>query len=336
MLWIKRNIFLAVGGVIALGLLGVCGYYFWNNYQENIGVEGKLEEAKQELKRLYDLAPFPHDTNKATAKAELQRLQTAINQTKQSFSPLAYQRVKGQAFKPLLDTTIDELQKKADHASVTLPASNRYAFTFTEQQKRLQFSEGSFPTLPEQLAEIKAISTILFDAKVNKLASMRRGRVTADDPPSSPDYHEMKPDRTIASGAIASPFVIEFNSFSSELATVMEGFYKSSNGLLVKAIEVRPLDEAAVGGAMPANNLNLPPPSVTTNGFRRTNPLPERPVPTPVPTPGAVPPRPPAVPPGARPPAGAVPGAGEGLKTALDEKMLKIVVWVDVLKTPAK
>jgi hypothetical protein len=148
----------------------------------------------------------------------------------------------------------------------------------------------------------------------------------------------MKPDRTIASGAMASPFVVEFNSFSSELATVMEGFYKSSNGLLVKAIEVRPLDEAGVGGAMPANNPNLPAPTVATNvpGFRRTNPLPERPPGATAVTPGAVAPRPPTVPPGARPPAGNVPGAGEGLKTALDEKMLKIVVWVDVLKPPAK
>src|SRR5258708_3647488 len=131
MLWIKRNLFLAVGSLVALGLLGVCGYYFWINYQENIGVEGKLEEAKAELKRLYELVPFPHETNIITAKAELQRLQTAINQTKQSFSPLPYQRVKGQAFKPLLDTTVDELQKKAEHAGVSLPLTNRYPFTST-------------------------------------------------------------------------------------------------------------------------------------------------------------------------------------------------------------
>src|SRR6266481_5902874 len=220
MLWIKRNLFLAVGGLVALGLLGVCGYYFWINYQENIGIEGKLDEAKQDLKRLYELVPFPHETNIIAAKAELQRLQTAINQTKQSFSPLPYMRVKGQAFKPLLDTTIDELQKTAEHASVALPETNRYAFSFTEQKKRLQFSEGSFPTLPEQLAEIKAICAILFEAKINKLTSLRRGRVTSDDPPGSNDYHEMKPDRTVASGAVASPVVAEFNAFSSELATV--------------------------------------------------------------------------------------------------------------------
>jgi hypothetical protein len=145
----------------------------------------------------------------------------------------------------------------------------------------------------------------------------------------------MKPDRTLASGAVASPFVVEFNSFSSELAAVMEGFYKSSNGLLVKAVEVRPLDEAGVGGAMPAANPNVPTPTVTTNvqGFRRTNPLPV----APGTTPGAVPPRPPPTAPGPRPQTGtAQSSAGEGLKTALDEKMLKIVVWVDVLKPPAK
>ncbi len=327
MLWIKRNLFLAAGGLLALGLLGVGGYYFWTSYQRNSSVEEELKQAKAELTRLYGLTPFPSAANIAAARAEQQRLQTAIRLTQTSFSSLPYQRVRGPAFKALLDTTINELQKKAAQASVSLPLTNGYAFTFAEQQKRLQFSEGSFPTLPEQLAEINAICAILFDAKINKLVALRRGRVTSDDPPAASDYHELPPNRTLPSGAVVSPYAIEVTSFSFELAKVLEGFYKSPNGLLVKAVEVRPLEE---GVAMQSPNA-MPPPAV-------------------IPGPGPKPPVRPVLPgtPGpatgarVRPPGvSAVPGSaastsGEGFKTVLDEKMLRILLWIDVLKPPAK
>src|SRR6266849_2010253 len=185
MLWIKRNLFLVVGGVVALGLLAVGGFYLLTSYQRNNSVEEELKQAKAELTRLYALVPFPSAANVTAAREEQKRVQAAINLTKQSFSPLPYQRVQGAGFKALLDTSINELQKRAVQASVELPLSNGYAFTFAEQQKRLQFSEGSFPTLAEQLAEVKAVCAVLFEAKVNKLVALRRGRVTADDPPAS-------------------------------------------------------------------------------------------------------------------------------------------------------
>src|SRR5437764_5945579 len=129
MLWIKRNLFLVVGGVIALGLMGWGGYFFWTSYDANSSIEGKLEESKAELKRLYDLVPFPSKENIEKAKGELRRVQTAIGQTQKSFSPVAYERVKGRDFKTLLDTSIDELQKLAERASVALPQPKGYAFT---------------------------------------------------------------------------------------------------------------------------------------------------------------------------------------------------------------
>src|SRR5438105_7263635 len=257
MLWFKRNLFLAVGGLIALGLVGFGGYYFWTSYQKNNSVEEELKAAKAELTRLYGLSPFPNRDNITKAKEDEQRLNAAIAQTQSSFTPLPYPRMKGPAFKTLLDTTVAELQKKAAQASVGLPTSNGYAFTFAEQQKRLQFSEGSFPTLGEQLAEVKAISLILFQAKINKLVGLRRGRVTSDDPPAAPDYHELPPARMLPSGAVVSPYVAEFTAFSSELAAALEGFYKSPNGLLVKALEVRPNEE---GLGMPGGQVPNPVP----------------------------------------------------------------------------
>jgi hypothetical protein len=333
MLWIKRNLFLVVGGLLALGLLGLGGFYFYSNYDENKSLESKIDEAKADLKRLYGLSPFPSRTNIDLAKAEIQRLKGALAETKKGFSPLPYERVKGPAFKSLLDLTIDELQRKAAQAGVGLPLSNGYAFTFAEQQKRLQFSEGSFPTISEQLAEIKAISSILFSAKINKLTGLRRGRVTTDDPPAASDYHEMSPNRTLPSGAVVSPYVAEFTSFSTELAGVLEGFYKSPNGLLVKGVEVKPIEEVQVPGGAPPPNTPPPPvlapaPGAPTNYLRRPVPTTSAPGATPVPRP-----RPPGSAAGTQP---AVGGPGEILKTVLDEKILRVTLWIDVLKPAAK
>src|SRR4051812_35357760 len=129
MLWIKRNLFLVVGGVLALGLLGLGGYFFLASYDEKKTFEGKLDASKADLKRLADLNPSANKENIEKAKEEADKLKSAIAQTKLSFTPLPYEKVKGQAFKTNLDTAIDELQKKAERASVTLPVA-KYAFTF--------------------------------------------------------------------------------------------------------------------------------------------------------------------------------------------------------------
>ena len=338
MLWIKRNLFLVVGGVAAVGLLVFGILYLLGNYQKNNAVEEELKQAKETLRRLSDLSPTANADNITKARAELDRVQKAINFTKTRFTPLPYDKAKGPAFKALLDTTVDGLQKAAAQAGVGLPLPKGYAFTFTEQQKRLQFSEGSFPTLTEQLAEIKAISTVLFNAKINKLTGLRRGRVTSDDPAGASDYHEMKPERSLG-GAVLSPYIAEFNSFSTELASVLEGFYKSPNGLFVKAVEVKPLESTNVfaqpapvaapvnpaPGAVPPGTARPTPRNLLTPGAPGAPAAPGTPRPLPRPAGGGA----------AKPPGGGPGGASsEGFRTVLDEQMLKITLWIDVLKPP--
>src|SRR5439155_3020280 len=139
---------------------------------------------------------------------------------------------------------------------------------------------------------------------------------------------------TLASGAVVSPYIAEFNSFSSELAAALEGFYKSPNGLLVKAVEVKPIEEKEKQAPGLQPNPAVPGPNPTApTATGLTNPPPRRFPQTPgAPgTPGLIPPPRQRFTPG---PAGggAPPGAGEVLKTVLDEKMLSITLWIDLLK----
>jgi len=285
MLWIKRNFFLVFGGLISAGLLAFGVFYLLTNTNKNKKVEADLEQAKATLTRLYGLDPFPSKTNIAIAKGETVKLQEAVKKAQQYFTPITYPKVTGREFQTLLANTIYELHTNAQASGVVVP-SKTYAFSFEAQKALLQFAQGSFPALPEQLAETKAICQLLFDAKVNKLLNLRRTRLTTDDPPGSNDYHELKMEKDPTTGAMSSPYIVEFQCFSPELAATLENFNKSAHGLIVRALTV---DGGAAAAATPPAGTPAPPTNILT-------------------------------------------AAAETLKTVLNERLLKVMLLVEVIK----
>jgi len=312
MAWLKRHLILAIGGLIALGLLGTGTWYLLGNITRNDEVAKELDDQKHRLEELFARDPFPHRTNIDAAKREIARMQSVIAQARQSFTPVPYTNVTGLAFKTLLDNTLDELQKKADKSSVTLPKN--YEFSFAAQKKGLKFSSAIFPKINIQLAEVRTICNILFDSKINELVNVKRVRISSDDPPGSPDYLDNRSDETNQiTGAVLSPYQVELRCFSSELAAAMEGLSKSAHGLLVKAplVDVAPAQPGMPNPGQPAPIPRVP------------NPLP--------PGPGGNPPKP-----GARPrPPGAAVAPKEGLETVLNEKLLKVILLIEVVKPGA-
>lgn len=303
MLWIKRNLFLAAGGLLALLLLGVGLYYLWTSRQNNKKIEAQLEENKRTFGRLLNNDPYPSPTNITRAKEETLRARQAITNARAFFQPVPFEQVTDQAFKAVLDNTVFDLHKKADAAGVILP-SKTYAFTFDHQKRQLQFPPEAFPALPQQLAEIKLICEHLFAAKINKLITFRRARLYTDEPLSQVDHHELKPDIDEPLAMASNPYEVVFHAFSTDLANVLESFYKSTNGLIVKAVAVE------VAAAVADFLVNQP----TT---------PAAPIPRPAP---------PATP--VRPYPGAVPAKPtEGMKTVLNERLLKITMAIEVLRT---
>jgi len=313
MLWLKRNLFLAGGGLIAILLLGFGLYYLWTNRQNNKKIEAQLEENKTTFGGLINKDPYPSPTNITRAKEEVMRAREAITNARAYFQPVPFESVTDQAFKAVLDNTIFDLHKKAEVTSVILP-SKTYAFTFEHQKRQLQFPPEAFPALPQQLAEIKLICELLFDAKINKLITFRRARLYTEEPLSQVDHHEMKPEVDEQMGMAGNPYEVVFHAFSTDLATALQSFYKSTNGVLVKAVAVE-----VAAAEVPQPNINQP-----------VAPLPRPAVPPTTPPPGG--PRP--LPPQRTVGAAAVPAkAPEGLKTVLNERLLKITLVLEVLRT---
>jgi hypothetical protein len=180
---------------------------------------------------------------------------------------------------------------------------------------QLQFPAEAFPALPQQLAEIRAICNIIFDAKINRLVAVRRSRLYSEEPVSQVDHHEMNPQVNQTVGIGSNPYEVTVHAFTPELAAALESFYKSTNGLVVKAVQVEVAPVAVDPNAPPGAVPGVPP-----GGFTAA--------PT-APVPGALVR---TLPPGARQP-GAAARSQETIKTVLNERLLKITMIIDVMRT---
>ena len=320
MAWIKRNLFFVVGGVAALLLLGVAGFYLISNLKQDSSVTDELNQQISELRNIYNAPVHPNDDNIAAAKKDTQRVGEFLNEARKLFVPIpTYAKTDDKGFNNLLLNTIYELQTGASNSGVALPPD--YSFTFLAQRGKLTFSAGSIEPWTAQLSEIKTLCHILYQARVNAIEGMRRVPVSADDAVGTPDY--LTAAITTNNIAISTPYEVTFRSFSAELAAVMNGILRSTNCLIVKTIAVEP--SKAVGGALPGGfpTAEFNPAFPTAGGRYGLESRYGRPQ--------GFPPRGPLLPQPQAPVPGA-PSASTGPTVFLTERPLQITLLIDVVK----
>jgi hypothetical protein len=255
MAWIKRNLFFFIASVVALGLIGAGGWYFYMGYSAEGDSAGKIAADYDTLRELNQKNPQPGKPggpvdNVAAAREQQAALRAWIASTSNYFTPVP-QMANLQNFPTELDNSVAQLQSEAKDDGVTLPAG--YYFTFLAQKNMLAIPQNILPQLAARLAEIKIICGLLFDAKINNLESIRREALSNDDT-NGPDY--LPSDQRTVSTPLAdmTPYEITFDCFSTELASVLGNFAASPYGLVVKSMQVEPADSGgSMAGAMPGN-----------------------------------------------------------------------------------
>ena len=355
--WIKRNLYFLIGGLAALALMGWAGWYLYSKLAENNSVREQLTAAYADLDRLNGEKPHPGNKkvdNIALAKAQQQQIKGLVAKARDFFKPITAvpdaPKVGSQEFNVALRRTIDQLQKRATNSSVILPPN--YSFSFEAQKPKVTYAAGSLEPLSVQLGEVKVLSEILFDAKINSLDNIRRVRISADDS-SGPttDYLEKRPVTNAL--AVLIPYELTFRCFSQELADALAGLASSPHGILVKGVNVEPgatvaSTDMSIAPVAAATPMFVPQPSMPAaeaqmfarrygiaggnRGGGRYGPgggaasggVPLRGLDTP-PPPVYVPP-PVAT--------GATPGqpAKGGLQTVLDEKQLRVTLMLEIVK----
>jgi hypothetical protein len=262
MAWIKRNLFFVIGSAIALVLMGFGGYILYTQMAKESEVSGQIDEQFEQLKKLYGRTPFPGDPSTIDNIASAVQQAESVRQYAAKVRPLFGRipgipdtnRVSNSDFATELRNTVSELRHSAEQQSVFLPPD--YYFTFQSQQKLMIFDPGSLDKLALQLGEIKALCGILFEAKVNSLDGIRRESVSTNDQ-NMPDYLDRKTVSTPL--ADISPYEVTFRCFSGELAYVLSHLASSTNGWVIKAVNVE--STAGGGDAAAMAQPGVPPPA---------------------------------------------------------------------------
>ena len=268
--WIRRNLYFVIGSLVALGLMGLAGWYLYSKWEFNNTLVGQLDEQYAKLKHTYDLKPHPGSgkvDNIQEAKDQQKQLRAYIAKACQHFqniSPIPVPesgKVTSQEFSASLSRTIAQLQLEANAAGVGLPPKSlngqSYSFSFEVQRPKLAFAAGSLPPLSVQLGEIKAICEVLFQANLSALDGLRRERVSDDD--QNGPLTDYLPDKSVTNElAVLTPYEVEFRCFSKDLAAVLAGFANSPYALIVKTINVQPAPAGAAGDPSTAAPATMP------------------------------------------------------------------------------
>src|ERR1043166_9540469 len=262
--WIKRNLYFVIGATVALLLMGAAGFYLYSKWNLNKEIVGQLDEQYAKLNDLNNQKPHPGEPGKVDnieiAKEQQKQLRVTIGKSKPYFQRIAaipdVPKLTDAEFSRALSRTLDQLQKDATTASVSLPpklaSGGTYSFSFEAQKQKVSFAPGSLAPLAVQFGEVKTICDVLFQAKVNSLDSLRRESISADDANSTQGQTDYIARHSFTNElAVLSPYEITFRGFSTELASVLAGFASSPNGLIVKTINVEAAPAGTEEGAQP-------------------------------------------------------------------------------------
>src|SRR5256885_2607243 len=87
--WLKKNLFLVSGGLVAFGLLGFALFFLFTRKQAVDEVTGQLTAQTEELKNLVNRDPHPNQENIEKARQEQKKLAAFLEQSRRFFVPVA-------------------------------------------------------------------------------------------------------------------------------------------------------------------------------------------------------------------------------------------------------
>lgn len=320
MAWIKRNLLFVVGLVIAIALIGGGVFYLLGQMDRSTTATSELEEKNRKLDELYANDPFPEKKNIELAKAEQVKLQKFLQEASTRFQTNEPPKgLDSQAFQSLLLGTIAELTHLAEEAGTKLPATD-YAFTFAPQKGNSQIPQGRLAEFAGQVADIRAISHILFRAKVHALSSLKRAGASTNDYGNADILTGKKPLTDSMTGALLRPYEVQFQSFSTELGAVLAGFANSTDTIVVRAVNIQ---KGTLASPESANQAVAAPVPGLAGGFGRMDPAMARRY-------GLMGRMP--VPPSAAPAAASPTTPGKPGDPVVEEKPIQVTIALDVIK----
>ncbi len=243
--WIKKNMVFVVSCAVALVAIGAAGYYLSVQMAKYNAAGTDLASIDTAIGGLVTKNPHPgagNVDNIKAAKDDIQRLEQFKKDLTGTFKSTPLGGVTEQAFKAELAETLAYIQKEGKRAGLT--THSNFALSFTAQKVSFRFASNSLPALRVQLADLREVTRILVDARVNTIEAYRRVAVSADDAGQNAleeDYiKNLKITTNEFTGAIMHPYEVVFRCFSEELGNVLEEISHSPYSIILKTVSVEP------------------------------------------------------------------------------------------------
>jgi hypothetical protein len=256
--WLRRNLFIVVGVLVAAGVMTLAVMYLLSRYSRSEQYSGEFNDMVAKIQEYINKDPYPMEENIVVYQDSTKVIRKFMSGTVALLNPLAYEKMDTQKFKTHLENTIADLSREATNFSVALPS--KYAFTFADIRPKPNLVPYGVEPLTMQLAEIHLLCSSLFQARIHSLESLQRVRVSSDDGTSATDYLD---DRRIITNSfsITTPYKVGFRCFQSELSAVLNSLATSKDFVVVKTMTVESTgDSASAGGDVVKPPDNPPPP----------------------------------------------------------------------------
>jgi hypothetical protein len=243
MAWIKKNLVLLIAAVISLAVLGYAVFFVQEKKKADEEVTASLDDAANKFRDLLNRKVHPgkegdpEKDNIKRAKDELVKMRSFMDEMREYLKgPQLGTNLNNQVFRAMLDTSIAQMRREADEAGVTLPNTN-FWFTFTQYKSTVDFKDNT-AGLAAELEDIKEIMRIVYAARVNSLAALKRVPISEGENFGSSEYIQGARYPRTNDWAVSTGYEVTFQGFSSELARVMEGLANAKQCFVVKAVGV--------------------------------------------------------------------------------------------------
>ena len=248
---------MVIGSLVVLGLVGGAGFFLFTKVSDEKTAQEQLTQKEEELKGLLGKKPFPNPENLAAAKTDGARIAAVLQTAKKFYTSLESPQINtSRNFKLELDRLIFELQNTARQNGVTLPTN--FNFSFSVQRPLLEFETNALGQLAAELADVRALSQILFQSRIYELSGVRRAPVSTNDNQAAggPYQAEYLSAKKISTNnyALLYPYEFTFRSSTAELGAALDRLAHASNGFIVRCVTAEPADtsvpEGETAGAM--------------------------------------------------------------------------------------
>lgn len=218
--WVKNNIGLVIGGLLALFLMILAGGFLYTQMKAEGSAQSNLEMGFTDLRKLLTRNPHPGDPEKGVdnigaVKTEQERLSSnLLLPLRKLFKPFVVPKdLDNFKFKSLLEEKVASMQRAAERSGTDLPmeGDTKYSFSFSDIRPKVDFASETLAPMAFQLLQIEALSQVLFDAKVHSINAIQRHEI-----------HEPEEDETgeqdvygTASQTNVDPYAGMHSSYSS-------------------------------------------------------------------------------------------------------------------------